>query len=596
MRKYLEVISTFMAAIIIIFAIYILIGLFNNSSLGEWLPFPISTFGKLYEKNYEYLSIGEEKLFLFNKKKIQEAEKAKDNGIDFFKYGKYEDAYKEFKKSFDLGKDKDPETLIYFNNACVESKRDPDVPIYTIAAVVNTKPNKMDSARQMLQGIAQAQTKINGNLTYEKEGNLTYEKEKVSLSCNSSQNEISIKILIADEASSKIEAQKPDVVDEDEKQNIKKIAKILGKHPKLLAAVGYSTSDFAEEVVEIYNNNKLVLMLPVSTKTDLTIRHEFVFRTISDNNVIAMSLEKFIRNNESRPSDLDKAVVFYNPKSGYSSDIADEFKKAYKNEKCDNILNCDPNAKEGEQLQYFLKQGEKDLDINLSSSTYSLELEDIITLADTKNVKVFVFFPSSEQEDDISKENTVKLIKTINSYPSETKDNSSRIILTGDSFYNYIYNSAKLIPETSEASLVKIVLALPWHTCNLDDKQKALYNDSKKLWGGDIGWRAALSYDSIIALSEALKGLKEPSKSNIFDQFIVSKLTLNMRQKLQDKLLNMNESSLPQGFTGEISFSKETGERKERENIVELVSLTPKSNDRESNTSYKYDVQCRKFE
>ena len=54
-------------------------------------------------------------------------------------------------------------------------------------------------------------------------------------------------------------------------------------------------------------------------------------------------------------------------------------------------------------------------------------------------------------------------------------------------------------------------MAVPWH---IDGAPKLNFpQKSRQLWGGDVSWRSALSYDATIALIEALK--RNPTRSGV---------------------------------------------------------------------------------
>ncbi|WP_338421582.1 hypothetical protein [Nostoc flagelliforme] len=56
-----------------------------------------------------------------------------------------------------------------------------------------------------------------------------------------------------------------------------------------------------------------------------------------------------------------------------------------------------------------------------------------------------------------------------------------------------------------------MVVAVPWHIQG--DPKSDFPQKSRQLWGGDVSWRSALSYDATVALIEALK--RNPTRSGV---------------------------------------------------------------------------------
>ena len=64
-----------------------------------------------------------------------------------------------------------------------------------------------------------------------------------------------------------------------------------------------------------------------------------------------------------------------------------------------------------------------------------------------------------------------------------------------------VYTSKTLEIGTEQA--VGMILAVPWH---IDGDLKSDFRQkSRQLWGGDVSWRTALSYDATVALIAALE-------------------------------------------------------------------------------------------
>ncbi|MFM6863060.1 MAG: ABC transporter substrate-binding protein, partial [Dolichospermum sp.] len=79
----------------------------------------------------------------------------RDQGIQAFQKGDYERAANLFKQAIQANKN-DPEVVIYYNNALARKAGYP----FTLAVVVPIG-KKLDSAQEILRGVAQAQNQFN---------------------------------------------------------------------------------------------------------------------------------------------------------------------------------------------------------------------------------------------------------------------------------------------------------------------------------------------------------------------------------------------------------------------------------------------------
>jgi branched-chain amino acid transport system substrate-binding protein len=176
----------------------------------------------------------------------------------------------------------DPKALIYLNNARIGTKKS-----YTIA-ISAPIGSDVNSALEMLRGVAQAQNKIN------QAGGI---------------NQVPLRVLIADDDN------KPDTA--------KKIAEELVKNPDVIGVVGHYASDVTLAAGEVYQAGKLAAISPVSTSIKLTGFGNYIFRTVPSNSVAAKALADYMRSQLRKK----KAAIFYNSKSDYSESFKSEFVK-----------------------------------------------------------------------------------------------------------------------------------------------------------------------------------------------------------------------------------------------------------------------------
>ncbi len=105
-----------------------------------------------------------------------------------------------------------------------------------------------------------------------------------------------------------------------------------------------------------------------------------------------------------------------------------------------------------------------------------------------------------------------------------------------------------------------MVVAVPWH---IDGDPKSDFpQKSRQLWGGDVSWRSALSYDATVALIAALK--RNPTRSGV------------------QQALFFSLTSLPPALLVRFGFSA-SGDRNAP---VQLVKIVPGSRSR---TGYDFE-------
>jgi branched-chain amino acid transport system substrate-binding protein len=207
---------------------------------------------------------------------------AKNAGIAALASKNYAQAQTEFKKALALTPNA-PETQIYANNAQIGEGK-----ALTIGIAV---PMKTDAtgALEMLRGIAQAQTEINGS------GGI---------------NGSMLKVAIADDA--------------DDAKTSTDVAEAFGKDTNILAVVGHFSSGSTLAAAEVYKKQQLVNISPVSSSVKLSKFSNYNFRTIPSDKVAGRSLAKYTLENIKKK----KAVLFFNGQSAYSLSLKDEYSAA----------------------------------------------------------------------------------------------------------------------------------------------------------------------------------------------------------------------------------------------------------------------------
>lgn len=323
----------------------------------------------------------------------------------------------------------DPETLIYLNNAKIDNQK---LPFYTIAIVAPLSGNhdNLNSGLEILRGVAQAQNEFNQ----------TQQKKPIRL-----------KVLVAN--------------DKNDLEQGKKLAEALGKKAEILAVIGHATSDITIAAAEIYKQNQLVLISPTSTSDELStkssIEANFLFRTVSSDRVTAQALTSYLLNSARQ----QKAAVFYNSNSSYSSSLRNQF------------------------ITDFSASGGSVVEIDLSTFLFSANQN--IDKIQKQGRSALVLLPDST-----TRNKAVEVIKA----------NSPRYLMVGG---DSVYNSDILKMGAQDA--LGLVVATPWH--NLSSSNREFPQAAQKLWGGAVSWRTAFAYDATRSLITALEKTPNPSRN-----------------------------------------------------------------------------------
>ena len=380
----------------------------------------------------------------------------KQRGINEFADSNYSEALKLLKQSWRDDR-RDPETLIYINNALLKAI---NAEYYTIAIVIPTRRNQDGSilnanlAEELLRGIAQAQTEVNlslltPNLNQDFPGQKFLEPKPI--------NGKGLKVIIADDANFTSEAIKR--------------ANFLVAQPDILAVIGHYTSDMTVETVDIYNRNKLVAISPGSTTEELTRKpRKFFFRTAPTTSIEAEGLV-----NQLLSVGQKKVAVFYNPNSPFSASLWEEFKKQ------------------------FESQGGSTFRL----SNYDLSKNDFNAKAAIKEVEksgktAIAVIPDGQVTKAV--ENALEMIKA----------NGDRNWIVGPWT---LYEPRTLEAAKQLKSVEKLAISVFWHPTISFDKKFPV--NAEKLWGGPVNTRSALTYDAAKTLIKALELQPEPSREGM---------------------------------------------------------------------------------
>ncbi len=383
---------------------------------------------------------------------------SKQRGIIEFASSNYPEALKMLKQSWRQDR-KDPETLIYMNNAFLEAKK---APYYTIAIVVPIRRNQQGDivnanlAEELLRGIAQAQTEVNLGLTAAFGSDKDFPGQ--GFIDAKAINGKGLKVIIADDGNIKSEAVKR--------------AKALVKMQDIVGVVGHYTSDMTVETVDIYDRNQLVAISPGSTTEELTRKpRKFFFRAAPTTSSEAASLVKYLLQVGEK-----KVAGFYNPNSPFTASLWEEFKKQFE-------------VQGGTIVR--IREFE-----DLSKSEFNAK-KALAEVQKTGKTAVLVI-PDGQVTN--ATENAIEMIKA----------NGDRNWILGPWT---LYDRRTLAAAKQLKSFDKIVLSVPWHP--LSNANKKFPQSALKLWGGGVNTRTALTYDATKTLIKAIEMQQEPSREGM---------------------------------------------------------------------------------
>ncbi len=392
---------------------------------------------------------------------------AKIQGAEYYAQCDYKKALSRFKDAWQSDK-LDPETLIYLNNALLETKK---AEYYTVAVAVSiprdqNSPVGDSRAKEMLRGVAQLQTEINLWL-FDVNDQFVKDFPGQGVLKGKAINGKGLKVIITN--------------DENNESKAKQRAEALSKLPEILGVVGHYASEMTVATVDIYDKKDLVLISPGSTTNELTKypRKNFL-RTVFSGEQQSPAIAKFLQEKS-----IKKAVSFYSEGSIFSDSFNESFKNIFK------------------QSPFYgtvIKVGEFDLgkpDFNEKKAIQELRRQEGIV----GTTIGLVLFPDAVSN---AQNNAIKLIKL----------NNSQNWMIG-SWGLRSPNTLKQVDNLQPFQ--KFFVPVPWDS--LTSPNQDFLKDAKNLWGtASVNAITALSYDATLALIKALEKENNPTRINILEQ------------------------------------------------------------------------------
>jgi branched-chain amino acid transport system substrate-binding protein len=326
----------------------------------------------------------------------------------------------------------DPEVLIYLNNAKIGEQKS-----LTIAVSVPIGGN-LNVAKEILRGVAQAQTEVNS------QGGI---------------NAIPLKIVI---------------VNDDNKIEVgKKVAQALVQDQSILAVIGHNSSEVSIAAAPTYQAGGLVMMSSTSIAKELSGLGSYIFRTVPSVRFQADALSQYAVKKQNKKN----IGICLNSTAKASQSIKEDFTAA------------------------VFADGAKISRVNCDLSSPDFNADQVIQEMLNDRVDALLLSPGVEK---IEKGVEVAVIAR------------NRLLLLADSTM-YTFKTLQL----GQGAIADMVITVPWHPEFLINNPFG--GNAVKLWGGDVNWRSATSYDATLAIAGGLRknstraGLQQTLSSNTFE-------------------------------------------------------------------------------
>lgn len=264
------------------------------------------------------------------------------------------------------------------------------------------------------------------------------------------------------------------IVNDDNKSEIgTKVAQSLVQDQSILAVIGHNASEVSIAVAPTYQAGGLVMMSSTSIAKELSGIGSYIFRTVPSVRFQADALSQYAVKKQNKKN----IGICLNSTAKASQSLKEEFTAA------------------------VFSDGAKISRINCDLSSPNFSADKVIEEMLSDRVDALLLSPGVEK---IEKGIEIAVIAR------------NRLLLLGDSTL-YTFKTLQL----GQVAIAEMVLTVPWHPEFLANNSFA--DNAVKLWGGDVNWRSATSYDATLAIAGGLRksstreGLQQTLSSPSFD-------------------------------------------------------------------------------
>ena len=264
------------------------------------------------------------------------------------------------------------------------------------------------------------------------------------------------------------------IVNDDNKIEIgTKVAQSLVQDQSILAVIGHNSSEVSIATVPTYQAGGLVMMSSTSTAKELSGAGSYIFRTVPSVRFQANALSQYVVKQQNKKN----IGICFNATAKASQSLQEEFTAA------------------------VFSDGAKISRVNCDLSNPNFNADKVIEEMLNDRVDALLLSPGVEK---IEKGMEIAVIAR------------NRLLLLGDGTL-YTFKTLQL----GQGAIADMVLTVPWHPEFLVNNPFA--GKAVKLWGGDVNWRSATSYDATLAIAGGLRknatreGLQQALSSNTFE-------------------------------------------------------------------------------
>ncbi|MBW4677313.1 MAG: AAA-like domain-containing protein [Desmonostoc geniculatum HA4340-LM1] len=247
-----------------------------------------------------------------------------------------------------------------------------------------------------------------------------------------------------------------------------KVARSLIRDSNVLGVIGHYSSSASLSALPEYEKVGLAMISPTSSSSYL--KGKVFFRTVTIDNLLVEQLAKYAINNN-----VKRAMIFYQPEETYSSSLTNAL---------ESLLN--------DQKVIVQKQ-------DLTDPT--LDVNNEVLLSKLREADALILFPNV----DIIPV-AIQIARSRNTQANLQK----KLLLVSPTFYS----SDTL--KAGGAALENMVVPVPWFAGTPDAKEFA--DKTKDMWGGQVSWRTASSYDATQDFIAALSASDTPSRSTVLEK------------------------------------------------------------------------------
>jgi branched-chain amino acid transport system substrate-binding protein len=249
--------------------------------------------------------------------------------------------------------------------------------------------------------------------------------------------------------------------DNNDTNTAKNIADKFVSDANILAVVGHNSSDASLAAAPVYQQGGLVMISPTSTSHKLSGIGSYIFRTVPSSSVEAQTLSDYAL----KTALLKNIAICTDSKNKASQSVAEEFTSA------------------------ILKNGGKVTRTDCDFSNANFDSNAAVSQSISDGADALLLAPSVDK---------------INQAIDVARSAKWRLSLLS---YSVMYTFKTL--QLGQGNVNGMVLTVPWHPKAIGEN--SFSKDAFKMWGGQVNWRSATSYDATKCI---IKGLQQSDTRN----------------------------------------------------------------------------------